>query len=48
MEPKDIRVLLADDNPDILKIMTIFLEREGYTAVGVFNGIDALVALREQ
>jgi two-component system OmpR family response regulator len=48
MEPKDIRVLLADDNPDILKIMTIFLEREGYTAVGVSNGIDALVALREQ
>ena len=48
MEPKEIRILLADDNPDILKIMTIFLEREGYLAVGVQNGVDVLAALREQ
>jgi DNA-binding response OmpR family regulator len=35
-------VLVADDDPDILKLVTLRLERDGYEVVGAANGEQAL------
>ena len=35
-------VLVADDDPDILNLVTIRLERDGYEVVGVCDGESAL------
>ena len=35
-------VLVADDDPDILNLVTIRLERDGYKVVGVCDGESAL------
>ena len=40
-----MRVLLADDDPDILRLLTRFLEREGVTVVSVQDGLQAVDAL---
>jgi CheY-like chemotaxis protein len=41
------RVLIIDDEPDIVDMLSIGLERLGYDAVGVTDAIEALQAVEE-
>jgi two-component system, OmpR family, alkaline phosphatase synthesis response regulator PhoP len=41
MEPK-VKILFADDEPDILDIITYNLEKEGYEVIGAKDGQQAL------
>lgn len=41
------RVLVADDDPAILKLITMILEKEGYKVVGARDGKEAYKALQE-
>ncbi len=41
------RVLVVDDSPTIVKVVTAILERHGYEVVGARDGVDALERLRE-
>jgi CheY-like chemotaxis protein len=41
-------VLIVDDDPDIREILVELLESEGYAAVAVGNGREALERLRQQ
>ena len=40
------RVLVADDDPAILRLVTTILEKEGYAVVGARDGRDAYKALQ--
>ena len=40
------RVLVADDDPAILRLVTTLLEKEGYEVVGVRDGREAYKALQ--
>jgi two-component system, OmpR family, alkaline phosphatase synthesis response regulator PhoP len=42
MEARDRKVLIADDEPDILEILKFNLEREGYQVMTARDGDDAL------
>ena len=42
MENKDIRILIVDDEPDIIEILQYNLEKEGYTAITAENGKEAI------
>ena len=42
MENKDIRILIVDDEPDIIEILQNNLEKEGYTAITAENGNQAI------
>jgi two-component system, OmpR family, alkaline phosphatase synthesis response regulator PhoP len=42
MEPKGKKVLIADDEPDIVEIISYNLTKEGYETYSVKNGIEAL------
>jgi two-component system, OmpR family, alkaline phosphatase synthesis response regulator PhoP len=42
MEPKNKKILIADDEPDILEIIQFNLEAEGYTVFTAKNGVDAV------
>ena len=42
MEPKGRKVLIADDEPDILEILKYNLEKEGYAVVTAKDGDEAL------
>ena len=42
MEPKGRKVLIADDEPDILEILKYNLEKEGYDVVTAKDGDEAL------
>lgn len=42
MEPKGRKVLIADDEPDILEILKYNLEKEGYTVATAKDGDEAL------
>ena len=44
---KKKNILVVDNNPVIIKLMTTFLTQEGHTVIGVKNAFDALDALRE-
>ena len=44
MKKKDIRILLVDDEPDILEIIRFNLEKEGYQ---IKMASDGLAAIRE-
>lgn len=46
MEPKARKVLIADDEPDILEILKFNLENEGYEVVTAKNGDEALEKAR--
>ena len=49
MKKKDIKILLVDDEPDILEIVGYNLTQEGFTIVTASNGKDAVaVAKKEQ
>jgi len=43
-----VRILVADDDPDILFLVSRILEREGYDVVRAANGQDALRLARER
>ena len=48
MAPKDRKILVADDEPDIIEIIRYNLETEGYAVVTAKDGEDALKVAREQ
>jgi len=41
------RILVADDDPAILRLITMILEKEGYTVVGARDGKEAYRVLQE-
>ena len=41
------RILIADDEPDIIALITRYAQREGYEVVGVEDGSQAVKACRE-
>lgn len=42
MKKKDIKILLVDDEPDILEIVGFNLENEGYQIFTAINGLEAI------
>src|SRR5712692_4524101 len=42
------RVLVADDEPDLLYAIKLYLEDEGYTVFTAMNGYEALEILKER
>jgi DNA-binding response OmpR family regulator len=41
------RILVADDDPAILRLVTMILEKEGFTVVGARDGREAYKALQD-
>ena len=48
MKKKDIKILLVDDEPDILEIIGYNLSQEGYQVVKATNGKEAVVAAKKE
>lgn len=48
MKKKDIRILLVDDEPDILEIISYNLIQEGYQVITAENGIEAIEQGRKE
>lgn len=48
MEKKDICILLVDDEPDILEIISYNLSAEGYRIITADNGMEALKLAKEE
>lgn len=48
MEKKDICILLVDDEPDILEIVSYNLSSEGYSVITAENGADGVKLAREK
>jgi len=48
MEPKGKKILIADDEPDILEILEYNLTAEGYTVFKAKDGDDALAQAKQQ
>lgn len=44
----DERILLVDDDPAIVSVLTRFLSRQGYTVIGAANGQEALDTLQSE
>src|SRR2546421_6202280 len=42
------QILIVDDEPSLLKMMSVYLRRLGYEVVTALNAEDGLVALRAQ
>ncbi len=47
MEPKAGKVLIADDEPDIIEILSYNLEKEGFTVISAKDGDEALEKARQ-
>ena len=47
MKNKDIRILLVDDEPDVIEIIKYNLEQEGYKVKTASNGKEALKKARK-
>ena len=47
MKKKDIKILLVDDEPDILEIVGYSLSSEGYQVLTATNGIEALASAKK-
>ena len=47
MKKKDIKILLVDDEPDILEIVGYNLEKEGYQVFKATNGVEAIKKARD-
>ena len=48
MKNKDIRILLVDDEPDVIEIIKYNLEQEGYNVKTASNGKEALKKARKK
>lgn len=48
MERKKARILVVDDEPEIVKAIRTNLEMEGYEVLEAYNGPDALRIAREE
>lgn len=48
MKKKDIRILLVDDEPDILEIVSYNLSAEGYDVFTAKNGLDAVAKAKKK
>ncbi|MBN4047297.1 response regulator transcription factor [bacterium AH-315-P13] len=48
MDKKDIKILLVDDEPDILEIVSYNLTAEGYTVITANNGAEAVKKAKEE
>lgn len=48
MKKKDIRILLVDDEPDILEILSYNLSSEGYTVYTANNGVQGVAKARKK
>ncbi len=48
MKKKDIKILLVDDEPDILEIVGYNLSSEGYQIIKAENGADAVKVAKEE
>ena len=48
MKKKDIKILLVDDEPDILEIVGYNLAQEGYQIVTASNGKEAIVKAKKE
>ncbi len=48
MKKKDIRILLVDDEPDILEIVSYNLSAEGYDVFTAKNGLDAVARAKKK
>ena len=44
----DEKILVVDDDPDILEALTIILEAQGYQVVTAKDGIDGLATLKAE
>ena len=43
----DKRILVVDDEPSIVDVLTRFLSREGYSVITAVNGREALERVRQ-
>lgn len=48
MKAKDIKILLVDDEPDILEIISYNLSSEGYEIFTAKNGVDAVAKAKKK
>lgn len=48
MNTKDIKILLVDDEPDILEIVGFNLANEGYTIITAENGLEAVKKAKKE
>ena len=48
MKKKDIKILLVDDEPDILEIVGYNLSQEGYSIVTATNGKEAIAMAKKE
>ncbi|QWX83229.1 response regulator transcription factor [Cellulophaga sp. HaHaR_3_176] len=48
MKNKDIRILLVDDEPDILEILSYNLSSEGYDVITAKNGIEGVAKAKKK
>nr|WP_298793445.1 response regulator transcription factor [uncultured Allomuricauda sp.] len=48
METKDIKILLVDDEPDILEIVSYNLSAEGYQVYTAKNGVEAVAKAKKK
>ncbi len=48
MDNNAVKILVVDDEPDIVEILQYNLEKEGYTVITAYNGKEAIKEAREQ
>ncbi|RAJ18123.1 response regulator transcription factor [Olleya aquimaris] len=48
MDKKDIKILLVDDEPDILEIVSYNLSNEGYQIITAKNGLEAVKKAKKE
>jgi two-component system, OmpR family, alkaline phosphatase synthesis response regulator PhoP len=42
------KILLVDDHPDVVRLLEVTLQREGYTLLKAYNGLQALEQVRAE
>ena len=47
LKKKDIKILLVDDEPDILEIVGYNLSSEGYQVITAQNGVEAVLKAKK-
>jgi two-component system, OmpR family, alkaline phosphatase synthesis response regulator PhoP len=46
MEPQPFRILLVDDEPDVVEFLSYNLKKEGYSIFTAFNGKEAIISAK--